>query len=619
VAILPDEVPTAVISPPGQAEPAAPARRSLPEWLRRTSLGPQLRDTLALCAYAAGAFWVLAHLIIDPNGRIIAANSNDQAFFEWTLAHGLRVLTHGANPFFTTQLGAPAGVNLMANTSILGLTLPLAPVTALAGPRAAFLVLLLLGLVATAASWYAFFSRAMRLGRGPAFLGAALCGFGPAMVAHANAHPNIVAQFLLPWIFWQLLALSRGIRPTRSGLILAALVVWQFFINEELLFITGLTFLLFGLAWLAQRPVASRQAVTQLAWGLLLPTGVVLLVVGYPLYFQFFGPQHYRGMPPAAQDFGTDLVAFVAFSSRSLGGNPVTIGNIAQNAAEENIFLGVPLLALMVLCCWYLRRRPAIPALGVAAGVLALFSLGVHLRVQGTLTALYSPYLLLHRVPIFDTVIPTRLGLAITPIAGALLAIGLAHARTAVRSLAPALAGPLRGIGIAVLIGALLPLTPTPIRAVSGQPIPEFISSGAWRDYVPDGAALVTVPLPQPYDIAAMRWAALTGDQLRLAGGYFLGPTDDPKHPDDLRAVFTPTPRPTAHLFDEVVKTRKIPAIGPQQLAQFRADMAYWHAKVVLLTPRRLDALLWETVTALVGAAPVWIGGVWLWQVGSLR
>ncbi len=620
VAALPNEVSTAVLPAQSAGSTATDIRiREVPARgrRRRPRRVTWLPDTAILAGYLACAFWVLGHLVVEPNQRIIAANGNDQAFFEWTLAHGARVLAHGANPFFSTQLGSPDGVNLMANTSILGLSLPLAPLTLLVGTRVTFLVLLLVALFATATSWYALFTRAMRLDRGPAALGAALCGLGPAMVSHTNAHPNIVAQFLLPWIFWQLLALARGVRPVRAGLILAALVTWQFFINEELLFITGLTFACFGAAWLAQRPVGARLAVRQLLRGLLLPVAVLLPALAYPLWVQFFGAQHYRGMSPQAQDFGTDLVAFFSFASRSVGGSPLTIGHVAQNAAEENTFLGIPLLVLLALCCWYLRRRPVVPALACAAVALSVLSLGAHLRVQGVLTRVPGPYYPLRHVPLFDTMIPTRLALAVTPLAGVLLALGCAQLFPALRAAGRPGGVPVRPIAIALLVAALAPLTPTPLRATDAPYTPHLITSGAWRAYVPAGSALVTVPLPQPYSVAPMRWAAVTGDELRLAGGYFLGPLDHPGQPDDRQAAFTPAPRPTAALFDAVATSGQTPPIGPADLVRFRADMAYWRSSVLVMAPGRHRDLLWQVVTTLVGAPPVWADGLWLWTLRS--
>src|SRR5262245_35757540 len=68
-------------------------------------------------AYLLGAFWVTGRLWLSPNGRLLQ-NEQDHIFFEWMFAHGQRVLFDGANPFFTQQLNAPDGVNLIANTSI---------------------------------------------------------------------------------------------------------------------------------------------------------------------------------------------------------------------------------------------------------------------------------------------------------------------------------------------------------------------------------------------------------------------------------------------------------------------------------------------------------------------
>ncbi|HWB35883.1 MAG TPA: hypothetical protein VHA75_07660, partial [Rugosimonospora sp.] len=428
VAILPDEAPV-LDAPPTGLHRRRPARRPPARLARlltraRTSWARGwVRDATVLVTFLLGGVWVLGHLAVDPRGRFLAANGNDQAFFEWVLAHGVRVLTDGQNPFVSYQMGAPDGVNMMANTSILGLSLPMAPVTMLFGVRVAFLVLLILGLAATGSSWYLMFTRRLRLARGPAFLGAALCGFGPALVSHANGHPNLVAQFLLPWIIWQVIALSRGAPRVRTGLVLAALVLWQVFINEELLFITALAFGLFAAAWAAQRPPGWRLAARRVAGGLAITATVTVPLLAYPLYVQFFGPGSYHGLMPRIHDFGADLASFVSFASESVGGNPATAGHVAQNAAEENTFFGIPLLLVIGFFAGYLRRQVEIRALALPAAVLAILSLGIHIRVRGRLTGLPGPYDLVRHAPLLDSVVPTRFGLVVTAVFGVILAI----------------------------------------------------------------------------------------------------------------------------------------------------------------------------------------------------
>src|SRR5204863_83786 len=68
----------------------------------------------------------------------------------------------------TAQLGAPYGVNLMANTSVLGAAVPLTPFTVAFGPAVAFLVLLTLGTAGTAYAWYHAYAvpRGLAGGRG---------------------------------------------------------------------------------------------------------------------------------------------------------------------------------------------------------------------------------------------------------------------------------------------------------------------------------------------------------------------------------------------------------------------------------------------------------------------
>jgi hypothetical protein len=61
---------------------------------------------------------------------------------------------HLENPLFSARQNAPDGVNMMANTSLLGVTLPMAPVTLLFGPQVAYALYLGGALAATAGTSY---------------------------------------------------------------------------------------------------------------------------------------------------------------------------------------------------------------------------------------------------------------------------------------------------------------------------------------------------------------------------------------------------------------------------------------------------------------------------------
>ncbi len=126
-----------------------------------SAVSARTRSTTALVAvgYLLGAVLLLHGLWADPNGRHLSDGGQDQEqwqrFFDIT-AH--QVL-HGENPLFTTLLNAPLGVNLMANTAMFGLGIPLIPVTVLLGSGFTWVIVLTLGLAGTAFAWYWLFSR----------------------------------------------------------------------------------------------------------------------------------------------------------------------------------------------------------------------------------------------------------------------------------------------------------------------------------------------------------------------------------------------------------------------------------------------------------------------------
>ena len=123
------------------------------------------------------------------------------------------------------------------------------------------------------------------------------------MIAHANGHPNIIAQFLVPFIAWRVIRLREPGRAVRNGFALGLLVIAQVFINEEILFIDALTL---GMAiLLAYLAVAHRRTVrAQIApfLGARRRGAGRRALLAYPLWHQFFGPASYHGLNADLQD-----------------------------------------------------------------------------------------------------------------------------------------------------------------------------------------------------------------------------------------------------------------------------------------------------------------------------
>ncbi len=237
-----------------RAAPERSADRLVPRWA----------DGAAVALSLALAFWVTSGMWMHVGSLALVNGGSDVTFFEWALVHATRIFTHGENPLFTSQLNAPNGVNLMANTGLLGLTVPLVPVTLLFGPAAAFTIMLTGGLAATAWAWYHVLSRHI-VGSWPAALvGGLFAGFAPGMVSHVNGHPDLTGQFLIPFILWRAVSL----RTARDGVILGLLVTWQAFLNEELLLQAGLALTVFVTVYAVFRPAEVRARVRPFLAGL---------------------------------------------------------------------------------------------------------------------------------------------------------------------------------------------------------------------------------------------------------------------------------------------------------------------------------------------------------------
>src|SRR5262249_55721831 len=120
--------------------------------------------------------------------------------------------------------------------------------------------------------------------------------------------------------------------------------------------------------------------------------------------------------------------------------------------------------------------------------------------------------------------------------------------------------------------------------------------------------------------------------------GYFLGPASA----TDPRARFGAPPRHTSSTFYRLAilpwrpvdqsemdtplgqlrrGSRGVPPgpVSASDPASARADLRYWRAAIVILAPQRNEDLLRVRTTALLGFAPVWTDGVWLWDVRRLR
>ena len=138
--------------------------------------------------------------------------------------------------------------------------------------------------------------------------------------------------------------------------------------------------------------------------------------------------------------------------------------------------------------------------------------------------------------------------------------------------------------------------------------MPQFITSGAWRECAPEGGVIVPVPLPTPGKPDAMRWPAAANAAFGIPEGFFIGP-----YAAGGRASIGTAPRPTSPVLARVAGTGLVPTIGSTHREQAGRDLAYWRAGCVVLDPQqRHQEPLRATLDQLLGPGER-IAGSWVW------
>jgi hypothetical protein len=365
----------------------------------------------------------------------------------------------------------------------------------------------------------------------------------------------------------------------------------------------------FGAGWLLSGWRERSIAWPTLAGGLAVAAVVAGLLLAYPLWRQFYGAQSYRGLPASAARIGTDLAAFPAFPRLSLAGDAVRSARLAANPTEENTFFGWPLLLVVAIgVLGGLWRLVVVRALLLTGVVFAVLALGSPLTVKGEQTAVRLPWERLRGLPLLEHVVPSRFGLVVLAVLGVLVALILDAVLRPPRTGGPVA----RWLAVAAVLAALAPIVPRPVPVAPVPPPPEFISSGRWRDYVPAGHSLVTVPPTNSRYTTGMRWWAATRGAFAFPGGYFLGPNPAGE------AMFGAQQRPTQQLLAKVEGSGKVPEVTDRMRAELRADLAFWRAGALVLPAEgepsvRHHAALNDLMTRLLGPGEQ-VGGVTVWR-----
>jgi hypothetical protein len=609
----------------------APGADRVPAGDRPRSSSRRRASLLAGGAYLALAVGLWSHVWTSHPASTTTCGCGDSSLFTWFLAWPATALAHGLNPFFSTAMGYPHGVNLLANTSVPAFGLLLAPVTWLFGPIVTLDVALTLAPALSALAMFFLLRRWVRWAPA-AFVGGLLYGFSPfVLVSLADAHLMLGMAFVPPLVAASLdeVLFRQRVRPISAGLVLGLLVTLQFFVGTEVL----VMMLVLGALWLI-----GMVAVAALAWpeavrrrvryaSVALGAGAVTagVLLAYPVWFALAGPGHLSGLvwpglhvARAGTSLRDYVVPLPAISTGFFGPAMSRVIGGAQGPVLSSQYLGFGTLAVVLggLVVWRRDRR-----LWAFTGVLAIsvvLSLGVRYGPA-------SPWELVAHLPLLDNISPSRFALFTELATAALVALVAEHVHDAVRAWSaardPAGAGGAARRAPAVLAGlavAAAAVAPPAAYLASSVPIttrPLYVPTW-FRSVGPHlGSRQVVLVLPAPFGVTqtAMTWQAVDRMGFSMAGQG--GPGGVVERAGAARAGQREIVATSFYFGDG--------SVTPQGVDAVRTALAAWHVTTIVV-PDQPELPAYERirsvteaatlVTAATGEPPGLESDAWVWS-----
>jgi hypothetical protein len=354
----------------------------------------------------------------------------------------------------------------------------------------------------------------------------------------------------------------------------------QLYISTETLATLTLMGGLFGLIGLAAGPVWRQRL--RAAIGPVAGAYAVAAVLGIPLFYALAAwPRPYK--PILFATIGHGAQSGSDFLRYLIPGQFTLLWDGSHWGGYGNPwYLGVPLIALLVVFALTERRRRGTWLLVAGLLITLVLSIGDTLAVFG---AHILPWRLAAALPLLSSAQPGRLVVYAFLLIAVIMARWLARPRRAVLRWALAAAAAL----------LILPNFPANVWA-SRVPVPAFLTQGVYHRYLRPGEIVWIV---DPHHDRQMIWQARTGFSFRLAGGFFgVTPSGLPSPPSAAMQ---------AHLGTG--------AITGASVADIRAFLAGHRVGAVLMAeqPRGSDAR--RVLAAATGVAGVRSGRVIVFQL----
>jgi hypothetical protein len=242
-------------------------------------------------------------------------------------------------------------------------------------------------------------------------------------------------------------------------------------------------------------------------------------------------------------------------------------------------YLGLPLIALILVFAWQYRRRRSTWLLLVCLVVPAIAMLGEKLIVRGRLTDIPLPWAVLGDLPVLEHAIPVRFALFVALAAAVIVALWLTAGGVA------------RWALTVLVIASFLPNVGDASWETNIND-PAFFETGQYRDHLQPADHVLTVPVWGPNE----RWQADTEFAFKLAAGYLSNPFP---------------PSYSRYPIWDAFLTAELPRDYAGELRRFVRDK-----EVTAVVVNKRHPGPWRKLFGTLGERPLDIGGVLFYRLG---
>jgi hypothetical protein len=459
-----------------------------------------------IAVVGSGALW--GRLWVTSPTTSGVCGCGDPSLFQWFLAWPAHAIATGHSLVFSRDLFHPAGINLLANTSVLALGVPLSPLTWLFGPVLTENVALLLA-VPVAVVGMDLFLGTVTTSRPARIVLSLFYGFSPFVLSSMTESHLMTAWIgVLPLIALGVAeALGADPRRARRGKVLLAVsLIVQFFLSTELFFLAAVVALIV-LAILGAHRLAGRAVpigVVAAARRRAAPLAVVAVVLVAPAYYAIAGPRSLNG---SVWGNGVDRSSWGTSLTDLIVPHRVSGGLI-----EASGYLGAPFVKTQLLG-WGLLAVAAVAAIwqwrDVVARVAALTALCCGVLALGPAEVPWAPWRLFASLPVLRNVVELRF------LVFAMLALLVVVARAIARleRLGP------RGVAAGVAALAVV-VVPVAVPEALGLPLhTEHVAIPQWWRAARGPGVVLSYPFASQLLQSPLTWQAHTGFEVSLVGG----------------------------------------------------------------------------------------------------